>query len=85
MALEISHSVGKGGKNNPSDVTAVKRRLGELGFEFFPINEKPDQGLVMSIRLFQSIIRGSSRVGGCSTLPLCGENRETFGNLAKLG
>ena len=64
MVLEISDSVGKGGKNKPSDVIAVKRRLSELGFEFFPINKKPDQGLVMSIRLFQSIIRGINRVGG---------------------
>ena len=62
--MELNGSVGKGGTNNPDDVAAVKRRLAELSFEFFPMNGRVDQGLVMAIRLFQSIIAGRNRVGG---------------------
>ena len=64
MALELNGSVGKGGTNNPDDVAAVKRRLVELSFEFFPMNDGVGQGLVMAIRLFQSIIAGRNRLGG---------------------
>ena len=64
MALEITGSVGKGGDNHPGDVIAVKQRLTELGFEFFPINDRIDQGLVIAIRLFQSVIKSRNRLGG---------------------
>lgn len=64
MATELSGSVGKGGDNRPPDVLAVKRRLTELGFAFFPVNDKLDQGLVMAIRLFQSITAGRNRQVG---------------------
>ena len=64
MALELTGNVGKGGQNTSSDVRAVKERLGELGFEFFRINSVSDQGLILSIRLFQSIIAGRSTLRG---------------------
>jgi hypothetical protein len=64
MALDLTGSVGKGGQNASRDVRAVKERLGELGFQFFRINSVSDQGLVLSIRLFQSIIAGRSTLGG---------------------
>jgi hypothetical protein len=64
MALDLTGSVGKGGRNAARDVRAVKQRLAELGFGFFQINSRSDPGLVMAIRLFQSIIAGSSTVRG---------------------
>ncbi len=64
MALELTGSVGKGGTNAARDVIAVKQRLAELGFGFFAVNRESDQGLIMAIRLFQSIIAGRSAVGG---------------------
>lgn len=64
MALGLTGSVGKGGQNASRDVRAVKERLGELGFEFFRLNSVSDQGLVLSIRLFQSIIAGHSTLRG---------------------
>jgi hypothetical protein len=64
MAIEISSSVGKGGTNKSKDVREVERRLSELGFSFFPINGQLDAGLIMSILLFQSIIKGRNSVSG---------------------
>ena len=64
MAIKITGSVGAGGKNYRRDVRVVKQRLAELGFGFFAINGIVDQGLVMAVRLFQSIIAGRNRVGG---------------------
>ena len=64
MALTLAGSVGKGGTNGREDVSAVKARLEELGFEFFPQNDRLDQGLIMAIRLFQSIIKGRNAMGG---------------------
>lgn len=64
MALELTGSVGKGGQNTSRDVRAVKQRLGELGFDFFRLNSVSDQGLVLAIRLFQSIIAGRSTLRG---------------------
>lgn len=65
MAIQISASVGgMGGVNRPEDVQVVKKRLTELGFEFFPMNGLVDSGLLMAIRLFQAILKGSHRVVG---------------------
>ena len=64
MALGLAGSVGKGGENRPSDVGAVKARLTELGFGFFPADERVDPGLVMSIRIIQSILKSRNTIGG---------------------
>ncbi len=60
VLLALTGSVGLGGKNNPQDVLAVKERLEQLGFGFFKVNNKKDAGLIDAIRLFQSIIYGST-------------------------
>lgn len=64
MPLQIGGSVGRGGSNDSQDVVAVKTRFVELGFEFFPMNDRVDSGLMMAIRLFQSILTGRNTVGG---------------------
>lgn len=64
MALQLTGSVGKGGNNAGDDVRAVKQRLAELGFGFFAVNNHSDPGLIMAIRLFQSVIAGRSTIGG---------------------
>ena len=64
MPIAIGGSVGRGGRNVPEDVLAVKRRFVELGFEFFPINGQVDSGLMTAIRLFQSILAGRNTVLG---------------------
>jgi hypothetical protein len=65
MAIQISDSVGQGGRNKPDDVRAVQQRLAELGFNFFgAIDGTVSSGFLMAIRLFQSIIAGRHSVGG---------------------
>jgi hypothetical protein len=63
ISLSLSGSVGQGGKNEPKDVTAVKNRLADLGF---PIARDAivTANTVSTIRLFQSIIKGRTVVGG---------------------
>ncbi len=63
MAIQIEGSVGKRGENRAQDVKAVKQRLADLGFQFFAIDGKADQGLDLAIRIFQSILKGSNRLG----------------------
>jgi hypothetical protein len=63
MPLELGGSVGASGSNASRDVLAVKRRLTELGFGFFPQNASADPGLIVAIRLFQSILSGRNVVG----------------------
>jgi len=63
MSVNIKESVGENeAVNNPDDVKIVKQRFIELGFDFFPNNESVSSGLLIAIRLFQSIISGSNTV-----------------------
>lgn len=64
MAFEVKASVGHGGVNAAGDVRVVKTMLADLGFDFFVINGRVDSGLIMAIKLYQSIIRGYSKVIG---------------------
>lgn len=63
MVAQIQDSVGRGGVNAVEDVRAVKVRLKELGFGFFPVDGVADSGLMAAIRLFQSILSGRNTVG----------------------
>ena len=63
--MDIQKSVGQGAINDPDDVRAVQKRLKELGFGFFGrVDGRFSTGLVLSIRLFQSIIAGRNTIKG---------------------
>ncbi|MBX7432777.1 hypothetical protein JDV09_11770 [Mycobacterium sp. Y57] len=49
VALPLSGSVGSGGANHSADVAAVRRRLGELGYQA----GDTDEGLTAAIKSFQ--------------------------------
>jgi hypothetical protein len=61
--FSLSDSVGQGGRNNPSDVLAVKNRLADLGF---PVTRDSniDSDTIAIIKLFQSIIKGEVQIRG---------------------
>jgi hypothetical protein len=63
IRLNLSSSVGQGGKNEPQDVVAVKNRLADLGF---PIarDSTVNSNTVSIIKLFQSIIKGDTQIIG---------------------
>ncbi|BAY38326.1 hypothetical protein NIES2111_26730 [Nostoc sp. NIES-2111] len=65
-AITLSGSVGVGGVNKANDLKAVKARLQELGYTWVgdPNTPTRDRGLEEAIRLFQSIITGSSTIKG---------------------
>lgn len=65
-AITLSGSVGVGGVNKANDLKAVKARLQELGYTWVgdPNTSTRDRGLEEAIRLFQSIITGSSTIKG---------------------
>lgn len=73
VSLDISGSVGAGGMNKTKDVLAVKERLASLGFSFFTISNKKDQGLVDAINLFQSIIHGRTNRAGDGRIDVDGK------------
>ena len=75
-AFSLTDSVGSGGKNNPEDVRKVKERLEQLGFGFFPVNDKKDQGLVDAINLFQSIIYGRTTRSGDGRIDVNGRTHQ---------
>ena len=60
--LALGASVGSGGSNRASDVKLVRDRFRALGYTFIRSNSIND--LIYAIRLFQSIIAGSTRVVG---------------------
>ncbi|MEO1593118.1 MAG: hypothetical protein AAFU71_17770 [Cyanobacteria bacterium J06632_22] len=60
--LPLSASVGNGGSNRASDVKLVRDRFRALGYTFIRSNSIND--LIYAIRLFQSIIAGSTSVRG---------------------
>jgi hypothetical protein len=63
--IEIKGSVGSGGLNNSTDVIIIKTRLQALGFNgFAPYTSMVDQKLIRAIKLFQSIIQGSTSLIG---------------------
>jgi hypothetical protein len=63
--ISLSSSVGVSGLNKSNDIKAVKQRLHELGYTWVdPNNPRKDRGLDGAIRLFQSIIAGSSTLTG---------------------
>jgi len=64
MKLILSDSVGHRGRNEAKDVRATKNQLAYLGFDFFKHNGTADQGFIVAINLFQSIIHGHHVLGG---------------------
>ncbi|MGF2036557.1 MAG: glucosaminidase domain-containing protein [Nostoc sp. CmiVER01] len=64
--IKLAGSVGIGGVNKADDVKAIKARLHELGYTWVgnPNSADRDRGLFDAIKLFQSIIAGSSTVNG---------------------
>ena len=62
--VELSGSVGAGGANRAEDVLALKARLVELGFNFFKPGPRVESDLIYAIRLFQSVIAGSTQLIG---------------------
>lgn len=60
--LRLTSSVGYRGRNNVGDVRQVRERLRALGYDFVKSNSAND--LVQAIRLFQSIILGSTKLRG---------------------
>lgn len=64
--IALSASVGVGGVNKANDIKGVKARLQELGYTWVgdPNTSTRDRGLDGAIRLFQSIIIGSSTING---------------------
>lgn len=62
--LEITASVGAGGRNLPGDVEAVQARLFDLGFGFGGIDRDAGPATARAIRLFQSVIYGRQTLGG---------------------
>ena len=64
VAETLLGSVGQGGDNHAGDVLKVKEKLDLCGFGFFAMNPHVEPGLILAIRLFQSIIAGRNRIGG---------------------
>ncbi|MEO1126672.1 MAG: hypothetical protein AAFX95_21745 [Cyanobacteria bacterium J06639_16] len=62
--LRLSGSVGISADNHAEDVISVKERLAALGFSFFQVSPSVDAGLIQAIKLFQSIIAGSTKLIG---------------------
>ena len=60
--LILSASVGAGGKNNPDDVKKVVDRFVELGYTWVGgLTKGGEKELVRTIKLLQSIIKGSGK------------------------
>eukprot|EP00163_Fabomonas_tropica_P026973 TRINITY_DN50_c0_g1_i5.p1 TRINITY_DN50_c0_g1~~TRINITY_DN50_c0_g1_i5.p1 ORF type:complete len:627 (+),score=210.93 TRINITY_DN50_c0_g1_i5:128-2008(+) len=55
----VKESVGSGGVNNAADVAMVKNRLNQLGFRAGSTSE-----MISSIKLFQTIIKGETKMAG---------------------
>lgn len=64
--IRLNGSVGRSGTNKSTDVKEVKKRLVSLGYDFAgdPNSGVVDHGFISTIRLFQSITKGLSRVRG---------------------
>jgi hypothetical protein len=61
--LQLTASVGNGGKNESADVSRVIARFVELGFDWLSGGSSLSQ-LTRAIRLFQGIKDGDSSIGG---------------------
>ena len=67
MPINIQNSVGTGGVNKPDDVSAVKERLIELGFDWLAaegVIDQVDQLTIYTIKLFQTIKTGLNTITG---------------------
>jgi hypothetical protein len=64
MASTLKGSVGAGGKNDPDDVSALKGRLIELGFDFITLSQVMDADTIQTIKLFQTIKSGKNTILG---------------------
>lgn len=58
MTITIQNTVGLNATNTPGDVSAVKTRLVELGFNFLQPNSSMDALTIQTIKLFQAIKNG---------------------------
>ncbi|ERN42622.1 soluble lytic murein transglycosylase [Rubidibacter lacunae KORDI 51-2] len=77
ITLVLDDSVGRGGRNLPHDIIKVKQRLKELGFSWFrPSNKTYDPSLENPICLFQSIINGSTKLGGDGRIDVEGKTHQ---------
>ncbi|WP_373537607.1 hypothetical protein [Microcoleus sp.] len=71
VSLNLNGSVGQNGTNQPHDVLAVKNRLADLGF---PVTRDSlvNPETIDIIKLFQSIIKGKTVIGGDGKIDLDG-------------
>ena len=69
--LELSGSVGQGGKNQSQDVLAVKSRLADLGYPVIKDTIVNSETIAI-IKLFQSIIQGQTTIVGDGRIDLNG-------------
>jgi peptidoglycan hydrolase-like protein with peptidoglycan-binding domain len=74
----LGASVGKGGKNRPEDVRALKKRLIELGFDWLDPDTEVDKATIAAIQLFQSIMRGKQTVSGDGLVSVPGKAGTTL-------
>lgn len=72
MEIIITASVGANGHNRPQDVAKIKNRLIELGFNWLSSTSTVDSGLISTIKLFQSIIQGRTKVRGDGVIDVNG-------------
>ena len=84
-ALTLSGSVGSGGANRREDVLMVKQRMRELGFGGFDSSERADLGLIRSINLVQSIVRGAQKVSGDGRIDVGGYGGKSNSSVASAG
>lgn len=64
MTLVLTDSVGQSGNNVETDVSAVQKRLVDLGYDWVVVDGKIGSQTIDTIKLFQAIINGHQRVGG---------------------
>ena len=69
--LNLSDSVGQGGKNHPQDILAIKNRLADLGYPVIRDTIVNSETIAI-IKLFQSIIKGETTIIGDGRIDLNG-------------
>jgi hypothetical protein len=76
MPINIQDSVGSGGANRPDDVSAVKTRLVELGFDWLAaegVIDRVDKLTIDAIKLFQTIKTGVNTITGDGRVDVNGD------------
>jgi hypothetical protein len=75
-ALTLTGSVGKGGTNDPADLTALRDHLVALGYDWLAGGSGDDAGLRETINLIQSIRAGRDALRGDGRLDVPGTTYE---------